>query len=164
MVICGRSLSRKIQVTPCSWYYNSYLKIWLETQELELQVVTDSWLEDGSECMRLKIESLAAFVVVVHFVEKELFWVLFDAYIFHLRSDDSIRTKWKIDVIEIWRCNRDKIFILTKNLLKSMLNTFVLAFANNSFSIFLAKPQRLICSALDIPGKMELIAWILSQI
>ena len=61
-------------------------------QELELLVVTDSLSEDGSECMRLKIESSAAFVAIVHFDEKELFSVLFDVCIFHLRSDDSIRT------------------------------------------------------------------------
>ena len=81
----------------------------MERQELEHQVVTDSWLEDDSEGMRLTIESLVAFVVIVHFVEKELFWVLSDACIFHPRSDDSIQTKWKIDIIGIERCPRDNI-------------------------------------------------------
>ena len=151
--------------SPWYWNYYSYLKLWLETQELELLMLIDSWLEDDFEYMKLKIERLVGFVAIVHFVGKELFLVFFDACIFHLRSDDSIRTNkdkyhWKKGVLEITLMH----MIFTKNLQKSIIITFVLAFKNISFSIFLANPQRLICSALDIPGKTELIAWILSQI
>ena len=79
----------------------------METQELELLMLIDSWLEDDFEYMRLKIERLVGFVAIVHFVGKELFLVLFDVCIFHLLLGGNIRTKWKMKILWNEKARRD---------------------------------------------------------